>query len=130
MQNSPSYIRSVNKLTSTLEPRASARPKRGSDPASLSHECLYRCRYCRTFLNRRKLRSGHVTAPSTKAVPNVSRSRQYRRCSKEFSKHRPPGPMLSMSRNVRLSVCLSVRLFVHVFTFEVPHFPKSDVQYF
>ena len=25
-----------------------------------------------------------------------------------FSKHRPSGPMLSISRNVRLSVCLSV----------------------
>ena len=33
-----------------------------------------------------------------------------------FSKHRPSGPMLSISRNVRLSVCVFVRLF----TFEVP----------
>ena len=33
-----------------------------------------------------------------------------------FSKHRPSGPMLSISRNVRLCVCLSVCLF----TFEVP----------
>ena len=30
-----------------------------------------------------------------------------------FSKHRPSGPMLSISRNVRLSVCLSVCLSVH-----------------
>ena len=37
-----------------------------------------------------------------------------------FSKHRPSGPMLSISRFVRLSVCLSVRLCVCVFTFEVP----------
>ena len=37
-----------------------------------------------------------------------------------FWKHRPSGPMLSISRNVRPSVCLSVRLFVRVFTFEVP----------
>ena len=37
-----------------------------------------------------------------------------------FSKHRPSGPMLSISRNVRLSVCPSVRLSVCVFTFEVP----------
>ena len=29
-----------------------------------------------------------------------------------FSKHRPSGPMLSISRNVRPSVCLSVCLFV------------------
>ena len=29
-----------------------------------------------------------------------------------FSKHRPSGPMLSISRNIRLSVCLSVRLCV------------------
>ena len=33
-----------------------------------------------------------------------------------FSKHRPSGPMLSISRNVRLCVCPSVC----VFTFEVP----------
>ena len=33
-----------------------------------------------------------------------------------FSKHRPSGPMLSISRNVRLSVCLCDCLF----TFEVP----------
>ena len=33
-----------------------------------------------------------------------------------FSKHRPSGPMLSISRNVRLSFCGSVGLF----TFEVP----------
>ena len=33
-----------------------------------------------------------------------------------FSKHRPSGPMLSISQNVRLSVRLSVR----VFTFELP----------
>ena len=41
-----------------------------------------------------------------------------------FSKHRPSGPMLSISRNVRLSVllsiCLSVCLSVSVFTFQVP----------
>ena len=29
-----------------------------------------------------------------------------------FSKHRPSGPMLYIGRNVRLSVCLSVCLFV------------------
>ena len=29
-----------------------------------------------------------------------------------FSKHRPSGPMLSISRNVRLSLCPSVRLCV------------------
>ena len=37
-----------------------------------------------------------------------------------FSKHRPSGLMLSISRNVRLSVCLSVGLCVSLFTFEVP----------
>ena len=45
-----------------------------------------------------------------------------------FSKHLPSGPMLSISRNVRLcvrvfvcvSVWMSVCLFVCVFTFEVP----------
>ena len=39
---------------------------------------------------------------------------------KQFSKHRPSGPMLSISWNVHISVCLSVCLFVCVFTFEVP----------
>ena len=37
-----------------------------------------------------------------------------------FSKHRPSGPMLSISPNVRLCVCQSVFLFVCLFTFEVP----------
>ena len=37
-----------------------------------------------------------------------------------FSKHRPSGPMLSISPNVRLSVRPSVRLCVCLFTFEVP----------
>ena len=37
-----------------------------------------------------------------------------------FSKHRPSGPMLSISRNVCLCVCPSVCLSVCVFTFEVP----------
>ena len=37
-----------------------------------------------------------------------------------FSKHWPSGPMLSISRDVRLSVCLSVGLCVCLFTFEVP----------
>ena len=37
-----------------------------------------------------------------------------------FSKHRASGPMLSISRNVRLSVCPSVCPSVCVFTFEVP----------
>ena len=37
-----------------------------------------------------------------------------------FSKHWPSGPMLSLSRNVRLSVRPSVRLCVCLFTFEVP----------
>ena len=37
-----------------------------------------------------------------------------------FSKHWPSGLMLSISRNVRLYVCLSVRVFVCQFTFEVP----------
>ena len=39
----------------------------------------------------------------------------------KFSKHRPSGPMLSISRNVRpSSIRLSVRLSVCLFTFEVP----------
>ena len=38
----------------------------------------------------------------------------------EFLKHRPSGPMLSTSQNVRLSVHLSVCPSVCLFTFEVP----------
>ena len=41
-------------------------------------------------------------------------------CISNFSKHRPSGPMLSISRNVRLCVCPSVCLLVCLFTFEVP----------
>ena len=37
-----------------------------------------------------------------------------------FSKHRPSGPMLSISQNVHMFVCLSVCLSVCEFTFEVP----------
>ena len=37
-----------------------------------------------------------------------------------FSKHQPSGPMLSISRNVRLSVCLWVCVSVCLFPFEVP----------
>ena len=37
-----------------------------------------------------------------------------------FSKHRPSGPMLSISRNVRPCVRLFVCLSVCLFTFEVP----------
>ena len=49
-----------------------------------------------------------------------------------FSKHRPSGPMLSISRNVRPSVCPSVRPSVCLFTFEVPFkclffFPLPEV---
>ena len=40
--------------------------------------------------------------------------------NRAFSKHRPSGPMLSISRNVRLSVRLCVRLSICPFTFEVP----------
>ena len=36
-----------------------------------------------------------------------------------FSKHWPSGPMLSISRNFHLGVCVSVCLSVRVFTFEV-----------
>ena len=39
---------------------------------------------------------------------------------KKFSKHRPSGPMLSISQNVHMFVCLCVCLFVCLFTFEVP----------
>ena len=37
-----------------------------------------------------------------------------------FSKHRPSGPMLSITRFVHMCVCVFVCLSVCVFTFEVP----------
>ena len=40
--------------------------------------------------------------------------------SVQFSKHRPSGPMLFISQNVRLSVSPSIRPSVCVFTFELP----------
>ena len=40
--------------------------------------------------------------------------------TQKFSKHRPSGPMLSISRDVRLCVCVSVCVCVFLFTFEVP----------
>ena len=40
--------------------------------------------------------------------------------NKYFLKHWPSGPMLSISQNVRLSVCLCVRVSVCLFTFDVP----------
>ena len=58
---------------------------------------------------------------------------QYKIC--RFSKHRPSGPMLSISRNVRLSVCLSVRLSVcsllryHLMVF-LPPLPEVGCQIF
>ena len=52
-----------------------------------------------------------------------------------FSKHRPSGPMLSISQNVRLSVCLCVcpsvvSLMRYRLMSFCPHFPKVDVKYF
>ena len=38
----------------------------------------------------------------------------------KFSKHRPSGLILSISRNVHMFVCLFVCLCVCLFTFEVP----------
>ena len=38
----------------------------------------------------------------------------------QFSNHRPSGPMLSISRNVHMFVCLCVFVSVCLFTFEVP----------
>ena len=57
----------------------------------------------------------------------------------EFSKHRPSGPMLSISRNVRLSVCPSVSLSVCLFVCSLlryrlavflPPLPKIGCQIF
>ena len=52
-------------------------------------------------------------------APNQTYTTCSRRNVYRFSKHRPSGPMLSISRNVRLSVCPSVRVSVCLFTFEV-----------
>ena len=48
-----------------------------------------------------------------------------------FSKHRPSGPMLSISRNVRLSVCPCVcSLLRYRLTVFLPPLPKVGCQYF
>ena len=46
-----------------------------------------------------------------------------------FSKHRPSGPMLSISRNVRVCVCLSVCVCVHFLRYRLTVFlpPLSEV---
>ena len=78
----------------------------------------------------------YKTAPASPGLLNILTKRKFFQsfsflktpiyalwCLK-FSKYRPSGPMLSISRNVRLSVrpsvCPSVCLSVRVFTFEVP----------
>ena len=53
----------------------------------------------------------------------------------DFSKHRPSGPMLSISRNVRLSVRLSVHVFVcsllrYRLTVFLPPLPEVKCQIF
>ena len=50
-------------------------------------------------------------------------NRHRHRCD-SFSKHRPSGPMLSISRNVRLSVCLSVQFLRYRLTFFLPPLPE------
>ena len=55
--------------------------------------------------------------------------------SEEFSKHRPSGPMLSISRFVRPSVCMSVRLSVcsllrYRLTVFLPPLPKAGCPIF
>ena len=56
-------------------------------------------------------------------------------CYVHFSKHRPSGPMLSISRNVRLSVCRSVCLSVcsllrYRLTVFLPPLPEVGCQIF
>ena len=51
---------------------------------------------------------------------NLTKLHQLISVQRGFSKHRPSGPMLSISQNFHMSVCLSVCLFVCLFTFEVP----------
>ena len=55
--------------------------------------------------------------------------------TKQFSKHRPSGPMLSISRNVRLCVRLSVRVSVcsllrYRWTVFLPPLPEIGCQIF
>ena len=47
---------------------------------------------------------------------NITNTTYFSPLFNQFSKHRPSGPMLSISRNVHMFICL----FVCVFTFEVP----------
>ena len=49
-------------------------------------------------------------------IANISESCNIRNVSNRFLKHRPSGPMLSISQNVRLSVCPFVRRFVRFFS--------------
>ena len=68
---------------------------------------------------------GSITsAPLYRCAEQTNRAHYY--C--HLSKHRPSGPMLSISLNIRVCVCV----FVRVFTFEVssfcPHFPKANIQ--
>ena len=69
-----------------------------------------------TFVNRpgvplRILKRTELDSSGQRLISSIGKTKRI-----AFSKHRPFGPMLSISRFVRLSVCLSVR----VFTFEVP----------
>ena len=49
----------------------------------------------------------------------------YNQQCKDFSKHRPSGPRLSISQNVHMSVCLCVcSLFRYRLTFFLPQLPK------
>ena len=58
----------------------------------------------------------HVCLPATSTASN----------KKIFSKHRPSGPILSISRNIRMCVCLSVRhtFFSLRLTVFLPPLPK------
>ena len=104
-----------------------ARNSQRAGPSPLSHReqgpilCLWESRASFSVSQRE----------GPKSLRDQSLSRVFHKCFTEilprniewftyFSKHRPSGPMLSISWNVRLSVRVSVCLSVCVFTFEVP----------
>ena len=67
--------------------------------------------YCYLYINTENVEKLCVKkiARSRKAVQNTFHTKNV---TQMFSNHWPSGPMLSLSRNVRLCVCLSVWVFV------------------
>ena len=68
------------------------------------------------MINKHNFKLCHICEVTFSGVEQLKKHLDNDHLRSTFSKHRPSGPMLSISRFVRPSVCL----FVRVFTFEVP----------